>query len=91
VRVRAKETVQLSDRLAMAFAALFFALPTAFLLLVIIDVTLLSPFNAVLGWEWAAGVAAALVILGFCAPKLLAETLGRLWEGMLAFIRWFFV
>lgn len=91
MRVREKGAIQLSDRLAMAFATLFFALPTAFLLLVITNVTLLSPFNAVLGWEWAAGLAAALVILGFCAPRLLAETLGRLWEGMLTFIRWFFV
>lgn len=71
-------------RCGAALGAVVFAVPTGAFLVWLVDYV---TAETALSWAAVASFAGGLAVLAFAAPRLAADVLGRIWEGLCGVLR----
>lgn len=75
------------SRLMSMIASLFFSVPTAFLLWLAVNINL-AFWGGFIGTPYLWGTIGVFALLAFAMPTLFPSLLGRIWQGMVNFSRW---
>lgn len=78
--------ITLSERLAAAFASLYFSVPTCALLWLFLNSQLILVYELFLPKEAFFTLIAALAFIGFSFPRSLPTVFGWLWEALLGLL-----
>jgi hypothetical protein len=92
---RLKNRYSLGERCTAVVASLFFTVPTAVFVWLIINLwfgVIGSWYfsDTVLGYEWILIAVGIFSCFAFAYPRLYPDVLGALWHGIARFFRWWF-